>query len=55
MSKPTLDDIINNHSRGKEWYELLYDKTGGCTCSLGHPPCGFCVEYDWDIDPLDLL
>jgi hypothetical protein len=47
-----LDDLIDKFQTPD--YQELYDHYGGCCCALGHPPCGFCENYDWDEDPLNI-
>jgi len=54
-SKRTLDDIIDDYEINFERAQELYDHYGGCICNATeHPPCGFCEEYDWEEDPLNL-
>ena len=50
-----LDEIITEHqAMTVTEAEDLVNRTGGCSCFL-YPPCHFCLEYDWENDPLDKL
>jgi len=52
-----LDDIFDRYSEENHRLEMwiLYTEVGGCSChTMRMPPCTWCMEYDFDNDPLDL-